>query len=94
MKVTVYSRVDHCPFCIKAKNLLASKNIEYTEIIIGKDISKEDFVREIKSQYGKAPMTVPQIIIDGDLIGGYDQLENKMSSNETIENDSFNDFDL
>lgn len=49
---TVYSK-DNCPSCVKAKNLLNSKEKQYTEIKIvsvvsdvTKEISREDFLEK------------------------------------------------
>jgi len=39
---TVYSQ-PNCPACMVLKSKLFSKNIPYEEIIIGKDITKEEF---------------------------------------------------
>ena len=71
-KFTIYTSINvpNCPFCIKAKEFLSLKNIPYSEIVIGKDISKEDFL----AKYGPDIKTVPQIFIDGRRIGGYEAL--------------------
>ena len=71
-KFVVYTsaNIPHCPSCEKSKNLLNEFHKEYTEIVIGRDITKLEF-QEI---YGSAVKTVPQIVIDGQRIGGYDSL--------------------
>lgn len=64
-EVIVYTKA-YCPYCVKAKNLLASKNVTFKEINIeGDDKAFED----LKKKTGM--MTVPQIFIDGHLIGGF-----------------------
>jgi len=68
MKVEVWSR-DNCAFCVYAKKLLESKNIEYTEKKIGDGYSREDLLEILPEA-----KTLPQIFIDGEAIGGYDQL--------------------
>ena len=68
--VVVWSR-DLCPYCVKAKNLLDIKGIEYEE----RNISAGIWTREQLLEACPAARTVPQIVIDGVLIGGYDQLE-------------------
>ena len=68
MSVIVYSK-DNCGYCDKAKNLLLSKGQTYTEVKLGQDIIREDFMSlfpEVK--------TMPFIIIDGQHIGGYTDL--------------------
>lgn len=66
--VEVYSK-DNCPFCVKAKMLLDMKQVEFVEKKVGVDVTREELL-EIAPQ----ARTVPQIVIDGEVIGGYDQL--------------------
>ena len=68
MTAIVYSK-PNCPNCTQAKALLSSKGIEYTEIVIGSDITREEFF----SVFPEA-RTVPQIILDEKHIGGYQEL--------------------
>jgi glutaredoxin 3 len=68
--VVVWSR-DHCTYCVKAKNLLEIKGIEYEE----RNISAGVWTREQLLEACPGARTVPQIVIDGTVIGGYDQLE-------------------
>lgn len=65
--VTVYS-TDACPFCIQAKRLLDKRGISYEEINLARDPDGRD---ELVSKTGM--MTFPQILIDGKLIGGYNE---------------------
>ena len=58
-----------CPFCIRAKSLLSGKGIPFEEINLdGKD--KE--LNDLRAKTGQR--TVPQIFIDGKLIGGFTDL--------------------
>ena len=59
-----------CAFCDFAKALLDRKGISYKEIFIGDDPNKMEEM--IKKSNGMR--TVPQIFIDGQHIGGSDQL--------------------
>lgn len=68
MKVNVYSK-DACPWCVKAINLLETTDLEFTESKLGKDFTRE----EILEQFPNA-RTFPIITLDGEWIGGYDQL--------------------
>jgi glutaredoxin len=43
MKVYVYSKKD-CPACDQLKNRLKKEGEEYTEIMVGKDITREEFM--------------------------------------------------
>jgi glutaredoxin 3 len=99
MNVTVYSRVDYCPYCMKAKNLLSEKGIDFKEVVVGIDIDKDSFKDKINTDYGIVPQTVPQIIIDGNLVGGYDDLVTFLSKDcdkepLSVEVDDFSDFSL
>ena len=65
--VSLFAKVG-CPFCAKAKELLKSKGIEFEEIVMGKDAT----MRSLRAMTGA--MTVPQVFIDGKLIGGSEAL--------------------
>ncbi|WP_077340011.1 glutathione peroxidase [Pseudocolwellia agarivorans] len=58
-----------CPFCAKAKALLAEKGLQYEELELGKDLS----LAALKAITGAT--AVPQIFINAELIGGSDKLE-------------------
>lgn len=77
MKAIVWSKY-HCPYCDQAKALLKSKNIEFEERKIGDGFTKEELLEAIPTA-----RTVPQIIIDGKLIGGFTDLQKYIS--ETME---------
>ncbi len=77
-KITIYT-TKICPYCIKAKNLLKQKGLQYTELRI--DLNSELADEAIKKSGGKT--TVPQIFIDDLHVGGCDELyalerENKL----------------
>ena len=67
-EVKVYS-TNYCPFCMKAKQLLKSKNIPFQEI----DLTSQPDLRE-KISKETSWQTVPMIFIGGKLIGGFDDL--------------------
>ncbi len=69
MKVIVYSK-QKCTYCSKAKVMLDNLGIEYTEKKFEDFKSVDDMLEDI----GKKVKTMPQIKIDGELIGGYHQL--------------------
>lgn len=56
-----------CPSCIRAKRLLAAKGVDVREI----DVS---FDRSVMIDRAGGRMTVPQIFIDDEGIGGFDDL--------------------
>ena len=61
--VKVYS-TDTCPWCVKAKQYLESKNIEYTEVNVGEDMVGREEMVKISGQTG-----VPVLDINGTAIG-------------------------
>lgn len=65
--VSLFAKVG-CPFCARAKELLRQKGIEFEEIVLGKDAT----MRSLRAMTGA--MTVPQVFIDGKLIGGSEAL--------------------
>ena len=69
MTVTVYSK-PACQYCSKAKDLLERLGYEYTEKMVTKDISLEEFFKEL----GKTVRTIPQIVIDDEHIGSFNEL--------------------
>ena len=68
MKAIVWSK-DHCPFCDQAKNLLKLKGIEYEERNINYNWTREQLLEAVPDA-----RTVPQIFLDGKLIGGFTEL--------------------
>lgn len=68
-KVEVYS-TQTCPYCVKAKNLLSNKGVEYEEI----DITDDPDARVALVEKANGMRTVPQIFINDQHIGGFDQL--------------------
>ena len=67
-KAIVWSK-DHCPYCVQAKNLLNSKNIEFEERNINHNYTREQLLEAVPNA-----RTVPQIFIDDKLIGGFTEL--------------------
>lgn len=66
--VEIYTK-DGCPYCARAKALLKSKGLAYREIDVTRDEARErEMIRRSRRR------TVPQIFIDGEPVGGYDEL--------------------
>ncbi len=68
-KVEIYSW-SHCPFCKKAKALLDSKNVDYTD----HDITGDENARDKMVERTGGPRSVPQIFINDKHIGGCDDI--------------------
>jgi glutaredoxin 3 len=58
-----------CGYCVRAKALLDDKNLEYEEIFLDDDPHFRQRLLELTGGW-----TVPQILIDGEPIGGYTEL--------------------
>lgn len=66
--VVMYS-TGWCPYCAAARDLLRGKGVEFAEI----DLTREPDRRgEMESRSGRT--SVPQIFIDDEHIGGYDDM--------------------
>jgi glutaredoxin 3 len=67
--ITVYT-TDPCARCIRAKDLLKLRGLEYDEVNLVKDpVGRRNLV-ELTGQ-----MTFPQIVIDGKPVGGLQELQ-------------------
>ena len=75
MKAIIWSKY-HCPYCDQAKALLTSKNIPFEEKKIGDGYTKEELLEAVPNA-----RTVPQIFINGNLIGGFTELKKYISEN-------------
>lgn len=69
MKAIIWSKY-HCPYCDQAKALLTQKGIPFEERKIGDGYTKEELLEAIPTA-----RTVPQIILDEQLIGGFTELK-------------------
>ena len=75
--IEVYS-TPNCPFCVSAKTLLKSKNLSFKEIDVSDDI--ESLQKMVKLS---GLRTVPQIFINNQSIGGFDELS-QMNSDGSL----------
>ena len=73
MQVEIYSK-NNCIFCDKAKMRLASKNPKIH--MLDKDYTREEFFLKFPNA-----RTFPQIIINGENIGGFHELEKWLEKN-------------
>ena len=69
MNIEIYTK-DFCIWCDRAKSLLESKNLSFTEI----DLSDDSVRSEFYSKLGEGVKTVPQIFMDNKRIGGFQEL--------------------
>ena len=73
MQAIVWSKY-HCPYWDQAKALLTQKGIPFEERKIGDGYTKEELLEAIPTA-----RTVPQIILNGELVGGFTELKAKLT---------------
>jgi glutaredoxin 3 len=66
-----------CPYCIRAKALLRERSIPYEEVDVTMDSAARAWLVQMTGR-----RTVPQIFIDDDPIGGFDELRQLDRSGE------------
>lgn len=66
--VIVYT-TDPCPYCLQAKSLLSKRGIPFEEVNLAKDPAGRS---ELIERTGM--MTFPQVVIDGQTVGGFTEL--------------------
>lgn len=76
-KVQVYSTT-YCPFCVRAKALLRAKGVQFEEL----DVTDDSELREKMVELSGGRRTVPEIFINGKIIGGYEELRALDSSGD------------
>lgn len=74
MKVEIYSKPD-CPYCDMAKRLAEAKQFDFTVKML--DV---DFTRETLLENFPGARTFPQIVVDGEKIGGFMEFKSKVDS--------------
>jgi glutaredoxin 3 len=74
MTAIVWSKYN-CPYCDQAKALLTQRGIKYEERKIGDGYSKEELLEAVPNA-----RTVPQIIINGNMIGGFTELRDYLEN--------------
>ncbi len=74
MKAIVWSKTQ-CPYCDQAKALLTQKGITFEEKKIGSGYTREDLLEAVPQA-----RTVPQIFIDEQLIGGFTELKQHLTT--------------
>ena len=67
--ITVYTK-QNCVYCVKAKSLLKGLGLTWTEKKLEEFSSVDEMIKDI----GKKVRAMPQIKVDGELVGGYNQL--------------------
>lgn len=77
MTAIVWSK-DACPYCVQAKSLLTQKGIAFEE----RNIMHGTWTKEHLLEAVPTARTLPQIFIDGTLIGGFTELKTKLTESK------------
>ena len=80
-EIKMYGKTE-CPYCVKAHNLLRIRELPYEYVSIDTSEALKEEVRHMWSTVGNSIPTVPLIIIDGKIIGGYAELEQLVLTNK------------
>jgi len=67
-KVEIYTSAN-CAYCVAAKNLLKQNGLDYSEVRIDTDAARRD---EMVARTQRR--SVPQVLIDGRHVGGFEEL--------------------
>lgn len=66
----------NCPACSEAKRLLEGKGVQIVEKMIGVNgFTKKDLIDKVP-----AARSVPQIFLDGEYVGGLQELKRKLAN--------------
>jgi len=68
-RVEIYT-TEYCPYCIRARMLLNDKGVPFEEFDVGADPA----LRAQMVERAGGRRTVPEIFINGRIIGGFDEL--------------------
>jgi glutaredoxin 3 len=67
-RVTLYS-TEPCSFCARVKGLLTARGVEFAEVNLSKDpVGRAELARRT------GMMSFPQVLVDGELLGGFAEL--------------------
>jgi glutaredoxin 3 len=67
-EVTIYT-TDPCSFCARVKGILSARGVPFAEVNLSKDPAGRIALVE---QTGM--MTFPQVVVDGELLGGFNEV--------------------
>ena len=75
LNVTVFTR-EGCPYCVRAKGMLHDAGIEFDELVLNRDF------QEVTLRAVAGISMVPQVFINGEHIGGSDDLEKYLTADQ------------
>jgi glutaredoxin 3 len=72
--VTVYT-TEPCSFCARVKGLLKSRGVDFDEVNLTKDPEGR-----VKLAQRTGMMSFPQVVVDGELLGGFAEVQTAVES--------------
>ena len=76
MNIEIYTRNDPpCVYCESAKMFLDQREIKYKNHTVGEDLTREELLEQFPGI-----RTVPVVLIDGQVIGGFTEMKNHFLS--------------
>jgi len=80
--IELYTRRETCLWCIKAKEKLNAAHYDFTEIVVGEGISRDDFIVKFWNNVPNPRPTAPQIVVNGRHVGGFEELNDWLKFQE------------
>jgi glutaredoxin len=74
MEIKIYTK-DNCPWCVKAKELMNKLHLKYEEKVLDVDYTRDELRALVWGDSPASlnpPLTVPQIFVYNERIGGYE----------------------
>jgi glutaredoxin 3 len=81
MKAKIYT-MSGCPWCVRAKQILQTKNYQVEEVVLVRGTPEADVIKqEIQAKTGVVVRTLPQIFLGEEYVGGCTDLAKKLGVN-------------
>jgi glutaredoxin len=82
MRALIFTK-EECPYCVKAKDLLKTMGVLAIERKLDVDFTRETLMDKLTAANANVTrLSVPQIWIDGQYVGGFDRLEQFFESTD------------
>jgi glutaredoxin len=82
MRALIYTK-EECPYCVKAKALLKSMGVLTIERKLDVDFTRETLMDKLTAANANVSrLSVPQVWLDGEYVGGFDRLQQFFESDD------------
>lgn len=76
--ITIYGK-ENCTFCEQAKQLCKQKDVEFEYKQLGIHFERDEFINYMLREHATIVRAMPQIEQDGQYVGGFNELKEKLS---------------